>query len=72
LTRSITYTQAYRKLTKQQARIDVGFEVGRSDVAGQECDESPYGNGRHHYAEQSTGKCEKHAIGKKLSSNSPA
>ena len=26
--------------------------------------------GRHHYAEQSTGKCEKDAVGEKLSSNS--
>ena len=32
----------------------------------------PYGNRRDHYAEQSTSKCEKHAVGKKLPSNSPA
>jgi hypothetical protein len=29
------------------------------------------GNRRHSYTEQSTGECEKNAVGKKLSSNSP-
>ena len=67
-----TAGNAYHEGKKQQPRIDISVQASCSRVLGQECDERPYGNRRDHYAEQSTSKCEKHAVGKKLPSNSPA
>ena len=67
-----TRRHTHQKREEQQARVDARVQSVRRRVARQERDQSPHGKRGQRDSEQSPGKREQDAVGKKLPADPPA